>query len=84
MYIPSHFLPIKTNRPKPTKRGEMQLDKAESNPDTSKQKLNVGVPMYDNRKGEDRRKRKIKPLLDTRSGRDRRYDEDNPPLDIKA
>jgi len=62
----------------------VQLDKAESNPDAAKQMLTAGVPMYDNRKGEDRRKRNIKPLLDTRTGRDRRYDEDNPPLDIKA
>ncbi|MFW8591361.1 hypothetical protein ACOI22_11205 [Glaciecola sp. 2405UD65-10] len=84
MYIPTHFLPIKTNKPKPTKRSEVQFDKAESNPDTSKQMLQAGVPMYDNRQGEDRRKRSVKPLLDTRSGRDRRYDQDNPPIDIKA
>lgn len=84
MYIPTNFIPINTNRPKPAKRGAVTLEKSESDPNTTKQALNAHVLMYDKRESEDRRKRQIKPLLDTRSGRDRRYDKENPPIDIKA
>jgi hypothetical protein len=84
MVIPTQFLPINTNKPKPVKRGTIQLDKSESHSDSAHQATHSRVVMYDKREGEDRRKRKIKPLLDTRSGRDRRYDEKNPSIDIKA
>ncbi|MFT6269232.1 MAG: hypothetical protein ACJAVV_002056 [Alphaproteobacteria bacterium] len=84
MLIPTQFLPINTNRPKPVKRGEVTLEKSESNPDNAKQALNSHVLLYDKREGEERRKRKIKPLLDTRMGRDRRYDKENPAIDTKA
>jgi len=84
MYIPTQFLPIHTNRPKPVKRGEVTLEKTESNPDSANQALNSHVILYEKREGEDRRKRRIKPLLDTRTGRDRRYDTENPAIDIKA
>ncbi len=84
MYIPTQFLPIKTNKPKLTKRGEVTLEKLASDPDSAKQTLNSHVLLYEKREGEDRRKRKMKPLLDTRSGRDRRYDQKNPSIDIKA
>jgi hypothetical protein len=84
MLIPTQFLPIKTNRPKLVKRGAVTLEKAESNPDTTKQLLNAHVVVYEKREGKDRRKRQTKPLLDTRSGRDRRYDKARPSIDIKA
>lgn len=84
MIIPTQFLPIRTNRPKPTKRGEVTLEKSETNPDSTKQTLNAHVLLYEQREGKDRRQRKIKPLLDTRLGRDRRYDKENPNIDIKA
>lgn len=84
MHIPTHFIPITTNRPKAVKRGNVTLEKAESDPDSAKQASNAHVILYDKRESEDRRKRKIKPLLDTRSGRDRRYDKKNPSIDIKA
>jgi hypothetical protein len=84
MFIPSYFLPINTNRPKPAKRGEITLEKSESNPDCPKHAVNAQVFLYDKREKEDRRKRNIKPLLDTRMGRDRRYNKQNPSVDIKA
>lgn len=84
MYIPTQFLPIHTNRPKPAKREAVTLDKAQSNPDSATQMLNAHVLLYEKREGEDRRKRKIKPLLDTRMGRDRRNDKQNPSIDTTA
>ncbi|MFT6737575.1 MAG: hypothetical protein ACJA0G_001715 [Kangiellaceae bacterium] len=84
MYIPTQFLPINVNRPKPTKRGEVTFEKSESNPDSAKPSLNSHVILFEKREGQDRRKRKTKPLLDTRLGRDRRYDKENPSIDTKA
>jgi len=84
MVIPTQFLTIHTNRPKPVNKANIQLDKAETSADSAKQMLNAHVVMYDKREGQDRRKRNIKPLLDTRSGRDRRYDKNNLSIDTKA
>lgn len=84
MYIPTQYLPVNTNKPKPVKRGAVKFDKAESDPDSAKQVLNSHVILYEKREGEDRRKRQITPLLDTRSGRDRRYNKNRPSIDIKA
>lgn len=84
MVIPTQFLPIRTNRIKPTKRGDVTLEKSESDPDSAKPAVNAHVLLYEQREGKDRRKRKIKPLLDTRLGRDRRYNKANPNIDIKA
>jgi len=84
VYIPTQYLPINTNKPKPAKRGAVTLEKADSNPDSAKQVLNSHVILYEKREGEDRRKRQIKPLLDTRSGRDRRFDKQRPSINIKA
>jgi hypothetical protein len=84
MHIPTYFIPITTKAPKVAKRGEVTLEKADSNPDIAKQTANSHVIMYDKRENKDRRQRQVKTLLDTRSGRDRRYDKNNPPIDIKA
>jgi hypothetical protein len=84
MYIPTQFLPIRAKKPQLVKRGEVTLEKIETDPDSTKQMSNAHVLMYDKRENPERRKRKIKPLLDTRSGRDRRYDKENPPIDIQA
>jgi hypothetical protein len=84
MIIPSQFFTIHTNRQKPVKRGEVTLEKFEGSSDSTKQTLNAGVPMYEKREGQDRRKRNIKPLLDTRTGRDRRYDRNKLSINTKA
>jgi hypothetical protein len=84
MYIPTQYLPIRTAKPKLVKRGAVTLEKAESNPDTSRQLLNGHVIEYEKREGQDRRKRQTKVLLDTRSGRDRRYDNERPSINTKA
>jgi hypothetical protein len=84
MVIPTQFLPINTNRPKPVKRGEVTLEKSDSNSDGTKQVVRAVVSQYDKREGEDRRKRKVKPLLDTRTGRDRRLENNKNSVDIKA
>lgn len=84
MHIPTYFIPITTKAPKPAKRGEVTLEKGDSNPDVAKQAANSHVLMYDKRENKERRKRQVKTLLDTRSGRDRRYDKKNPSIDTKA
>ncbi len=84
MTIPSHFLPINNLRLKPSKRSSVKFEKSESNADAGKKPLIVPVEGQEKRKGEDRRKRNIKPLIDTRSGRDRRYENNANSVDIKA
>jgi len=84
MVIPTQFLPIHTNKPKPAARKAVALEKAESNPNSAKPAANAHVIMYEKREGEDRRKRRIKPLLDTRSGHDRRKDKARQRIDITA
>jgi hypothetical protein len=84
MLIPTNFLPMRTRKITATKRGEVTLEKSESNLDSSERASEAEVIVHDQREGEDRRKRKEKPLLDTRSGRDRRHDSERPSIDIKA
>lgn len=84
MYLPTQFLPIRTSKPKLVKRGEVTLEKAESDPDSTKQVANAHVIVYEKREGKERRKRQTKVLLDTRSGRDRRYDRETPSINTKA
>ncbi len=84
MNIPSHFLPINNIRVKPAKKASVSFEKSDSNTDATQQEIITPQEARDKRKGEDRRKRNIKPLLDTRSGRDRRYDKNRQSIDIKA
>ncbi|MGB3725450.1 MAG: hypothetical protein WA981_06765 [Glaciecola sp.] len=84
MYIPNQFLPIRTAKPKATKRGSVTLERAESDPNGAQEAQRSHAVVYEKREGEDRRKRKMKPLIDTRSGRDRRYDNNRAAIDIKA
>ena len=84
MYIPTQYLQVGTNKPKPVKRSAVALEKSDSNPNSANQALHVQAPQYDKREGEERRKRNLKPLLDTRTGKDRRFNKDRPSIDIKA
>ncbi|MGQ8366976.1 hypothetical protein [Glaciecola sp. 1036] len=84
MKIPSYFIPIRTTPVKNEKNTAVNMDKTDTNTDATKQTMIVPVKRQEKRKGEDRRKRNIKPLLDTRSGRDRREDKARPKVDTKA
>lgn len=84
MKIPAYFVPLNNTRPKPVQKASVSFDKSHTNNDSAKQEGVLVAKVNEKRKGEDRRKRNIKPLIDTRSGRDRRYDRARPSVDIKA
>ena len=84
MKIPAYFVPLNNTRPKSVQKESVTLDESDTNTDSAKQEGVLVAKVSEKRKGEDRRKRNIKPLIDTRSGRDRRYDPDRPSIDTKA
>jgi hypothetical protein len=84
MYIPSQYIPVNTNKAKPVARKAVTFDKAESEADSAKQAVFGQVMRYDQREGQDRRQRDIKPLLDTRTGQDRRLEARKKRIDVSA
>lgn len=81
MKIITNFIPINAVTPK---RKAVAFDKSETNADATKQEGITPVNTQEKRRGEDRRKRNLKPLIDTRSGRDRRYEKNKNSIDTKA
>lgn len=82
MNISSLLPPVNTAKLKQPKRSEVAVAGSEINPEAKK---DTPKAVHQRKKrGQDRRKRSIKPLIDMRSGRDRRKDAESKSINVSV